>query len=178
MDKVFCSLQKVVCGQIWYPAVSVGSEPWWITTVLWGYLTMELGDCYCPLSCCCCSVAQLCPTFCNPMDCSTPSFPFLHHLSEIVQIHVHWVGDAIQSSCSLSSPSPLWEVPKYYASPQITDLRVFSPSFNWLQWSFHETINEGWKRGVNIAAVHGHVGNFPVSSGWVQSHLIYATTIW
>ena len=45
--------------------------------------------------------------FCYPMDCSTPGFPVLHHLSELAQTHVHWVGDAIQSSCPLSSPSPL-----------------------------------------------------------------------
>ena len=170
-------IDEAVCVQIWYPAVSVGSEPWWITTVLWGYLVMELGDCHCPVCCCCCSVAQLCPTLYNPMDCSTPSFPILHHLPEIAQIHVQWVGDAIQPSHSLSSRSP-WEVPKYCATTQITDLRVFSPSFNWLQWSFHETINEGWERSVNIAAVHEHVGNFLVPSGWVQPHLIYATTIW
>ena len=116
---------------------------------------MELGDCRCPLCCCCCSVAQLCPTLYDPMDCSTPTFPILHHLPELAQTHVHWVGGAIQPSRSLSSPSPLWEVPKYCATPQITDPRVFPPSFYWLQGSFHETINEDWERGVNIAAVHG-----------------------
>ena len=47
---------------------------------------------------CCSSVAQSCPTFCNPMDCSTGSFPVLHCLSELVQTHVHWVSDAIQPS--------------------------------------------------------------------------------
>ena len=55
---------------------------------------------------CCCSVAQLCLTLCDPMDCSTPGFPVLHHLLEIAQTNVHWVGDAIHPSCSLSSPSP------------------------------------------------------------------------
>ena len=52
------------------------------------------------------SVAQLCPTLCNPMDCSTSGFPVLHHLPELAQTHVHWVGDAIQQSHPLSSPSP------------------------------------------------------------------------
>ena len=52
------------------------------------------------------SVAQLCPTLCNPMDCSMPSFPVHHQLLELVQTHVHWVGDAIQPSHPLSSPSP------------------------------------------------------------------------
>ena len=44
----------------------------------------------------CCSVAQLCSTLCDPKDCNTPGFPVLHHLLEIAQIHVHWVGDAIR----------------------------------------------------------------------------------
>ena len=51
------------------------------------------------------SVAQSCPTLCNPMDCSTPGFPVHHQLPELTQTHVHWVGDAIQPSHSLSSPS-------------------------------------------------------------------------
>ena len=57
---------------------------------------------------CCCSwlVTQLCPTFCDPMDCSTPSFPIHHHLPELAQTHVHWVNDAIQPSHPLSSPPP------------------------------------------------------------------------
>ena len=56
--------------------------------------------------CCCCSVAQSCPARCKPLDCSTPSFPVLHYLPEFAQTLVHWVGDAIQPSQSLSSPSP------------------------------------------------------------------------
>ena len=52
------------------------------------------------------SVAQLHPTLCDPMDCSTPDFPVHHQLQELAQIHVHWVGDAIQPSYPLSSPSP------------------------------------------------------------------------
>ena len=52
------------------------------------------------------SSAQLCPILCNPMDCSTPSFPVHHQLPELVQTHVHQVGDAIQPSHPLSTPSP------------------------------------------------------------------------
>ena len=44
------------------------------------------------------SVAQLCPTFCYPMNCSTPAFPVHHYLPEFAQIHVHWIKDAIQPS--------------------------------------------------------------------------------
>ena len=45
-------------------------------------------------------------TLCNPMNCSIPGFPVLHCLPESAQTHVHWVGDAIQPSHPLLSPSP------------------------------------------------------------------------
>ena len=52
------------------------------------------------------SVPQLCLTLCNTMDFSTPSFPVHHQLPEFTQTHVHCIGDAIQPSHPLSSPSP------------------------------------------------------------------------
>ena len=52
------------------------------------------------------SVTQLCLTLCDPMNSSTPGLPVHHQLPESTQIHVHWVGDAIQPSHPLSSPSP------------------------------------------------------------------------
>ena len=59
------------------------------------------------MDCCCCfSVAQLCPTLRNPMDCSTPGLPVPYHLLEFAQTHVHWVGGAIQPSHPLPTPSP------------------------------------------------------------------------
>ena len=51
------------------------------------------------------SVTQLCPSHCDPMDCSTPGFPVHQQLPEFAQIHVYRVGDAIQISHLLSSPS-------------------------------------------------------------------------
>ena len=51
-------------------------------------------------------VTQSCPTLCNPMNCSMPGFPIHHQLLESTQTHVHWVGDTIQPSHLLSSPSP------------------------------------------------------------------------
>ena len=51
------------------------------------------------------SVAQSCLTLCDPMDCSIPGFPVHHQHLELTQTHVHFVGDAIQPSHSLSSPS-------------------------------------------------------------------------
>ena len=53
-----------------------------------------------------CSVAQSCPTLCNPMDCRTSGFPVLHHLPESAQTHVHWVDDAIQLPHPQSPPPP------------------------------------------------------------------------
>ena len=52
------------------------------------------------------SVAQSCLTLCDSMDCSTPGFPVHHQLPELTKTHVHWVGDAIQPSHPLLSPSP------------------------------------------------------------------------
>ena len=72
------------------------------------------------------SVAQLCPTLCDPMDCSTPGFPVHHQLPELAQTHVHQVGDAIQPFHPLSSPSlpafnlsqhqGLFQVSQFFAS--------------------------------------------------------------
>ena len=53
------------------------------------------------------SIGQSCPTLCNSMDCGTPGLPVHCQLPEFSQTHVHWVGDAIQPSHPLSSPSPL-----------------------------------------------------------------------
>ena len=52
------------------------------------------------------SVTQLGPTLCDPMIQSIPGLPVHHQYSESTQTHVHPVGDAIQQSQSLSSPSP------------------------------------------------------------------------
>ena len=59
-----------------------------------------------------CSVAQSCLILCDPMDCSMPGVPVIYHLLELAQTHVHWVGDAIQPSYPLMSPSP----PTFYLS--------------------------------------------------------------
>ena len=57
------------------------------------------------LLCYCCLVTKLC--ICSPMNCSMPGFPVLHYLPDFALTHVHWVGDAIQPSHPLLSPSPL-----------------------------------------------------------------------
>ena len=59
------------------------------------------------------SVTESCPTLCNPMDWSTPGLPVLHQLLELAQTPVHQVGDAIQPSHPLSSPSVSSTSPLY-----------------------------------------------------------------
>ena len=51
------------------------------------------------------SVAQSCPSLSDPMDCSTPGFPVHHQHPDLAQTHAHRVGDAIQTSHPLLSPS-------------------------------------------------------------------------
>ena len=52
------------------------------------------------------SITQLCPTLCDPMDCSKSGFPVYHQHLELAQTHVYQVGDAVQPSHPLSTPSP------------------------------------------------------------------------
>ena len=77
-------------------------------------------------------VAQLCLTLCNPMDCSTPSFPVHHQLPELAQIHVHLVGDTIQISHPLLSPLLL---PSVFSS--VSALHIRWPKY----WSFSFSIS-------------------------------------
>ena len=58
------------------------------------------------LSCCCCSVTKLCPPLRDSMDCSVPGLPVSHHPLELIQVHVHRIGDAIQPSHPLLLSSP------------------------------------------------------------------------
>ena len=63
------------------------------------------------------SVAQLCLTLCDPMNRSTPGLPVHHQLPEFTQTHVHRVGDAIQPSHFLSSPSPAHNPSQHQSFP-------------------------------------------------------------
>ena len=86
----------------------------------------------------CSSVAQPCPTLCNPMDCSRPGFPVHHQLLEIAQTHVHQVSDAIQPSHPLRSllllPSIFSSI-KNFSSESVLCIR-------WLKfWSFTFSIS-------------------------------------
>ena len=92
-----------------------------------------------PLSCqSVSSVAQLCPTLCNPMNHSTPGLPVHHQLLEFTQTHAHRVGDAIQPSHPLSSPSPPAPNPSQHQDLfQWSTLRMRWPKY----WSFSCSIS-------------------------------------
>ena len=100
---------------------------------------------------CCCSVAHLCLTLCDSMDCSTPWFPFLDHLLELAQTHVHWVGDAIQSSCLLLSPSPAFNLSQHQdlfkwvsSSYQVARVLQLQLQHQFFQWIFRTDFLLGW----------------------------------
>ena len=103
-----------------------------------------------------CSVAQLCPTLCNSMDCSTSGFPVLQHLPRLAQTHVHWVSGAIQPSCPLSPHSaPAFNLSQHQGLcqwvgsldkvPKVMELQLQHQSFQWifrddflhLEWSLY-----------------------------------------
>ena len=84
---------------------------------------------------------------CHPMDCSTPGFPVHHQLLKLAQSHVHWVGDAIQPSHPLSSPSsPVLNLSQHQgfikwvsSSHQVAKVLEFQlqhQSFQWIQGWF------------------------------------------
>ena len=92
------------------------------------------------------SVAQLYLTLWNPMDCSTPGFPVHHQFLELTQTHVHCIGDAIQPSYPLLSPSPpafslsqhqgLFQWVSSSHQWPILELLLQHQSFQWIQdWS-------------------------------------------
>ena len=62
---------------------------------------------------CCFSVTKLYLTLCDPMDCSTPSFPVPHYLLEFAQVHVHWISDAIKPSRPLPLSSPAFSLSQH-----------------------------------------------------------------
>ena len=98
-----------------------------------------------PLCCCFCLATKLCPTLCYPMDCSTPGLPVPHYLPEFAQVHVHWIGDAIQL------PHPLLP-----SSPFALNLSQHQSLFQWVGsyiswWKY-------WSFNFSISPSNEHVG--------------------
>ena len=77
------------------------------------YQLSHQGSPYIPLFPLFSSVIQLCPTICDSMDCSMPGLPVPHQLLELTQTHVQRLGDAIQPSHPLLSPSPAFSLSEH-----------------------------------------------------------------
>ena len=101
------------------------------------------------------SVAQPCPTLCNPMDCSTPGFPVHQQLLEPTQTHVHRVSDAIRPSHPLSSPSP----------PAL-NLSQHQHLFKWVSSSHQVAI--GLEFQLSIHPSHEHPGLISFRVDWLD----------
>ena len=119
---------------------------------------------------CCCSIAQSCPTLCDPMDCSTPGSPVLHYLPKLAQTHVHWVSDAIQPSHSLSPPSPpafnLYQhqglfqwVSSSHQVTKVLELQLQHQSFQWIlnEYSGLISFRIDW---LDLLAIQGTLKSF------------------
>ena len=83
------------------------------------------------------SVTQSRPTLCSPMNHRTPGLPVHHQLLEFTQTHVHWVGDAMQPSYPLSSPSPAPNPSHHQSLSNESTLRMRWPKY----WSFSFSIS-------------------------------------
>ena len=93
------------------------------------------------------SVTQSCPTLCDSMNCSTPGLPVHHQVLEFTQTHVHWVGDAVQPSHPLLSPSPpALNFPSIRVFSDESALRIRWPKY----WSFSFSISEHLMNKGNI----------------------------
>ena len=84
------------------------------------------------------SVAQSCPTLCNPMDCNMPGLPVYHQFPEFTQTHVHWLGDSIKLSHPLFSPSPpAFNLSQHQVFSNESVLRIRWPKY----WRFSFSIS-------------------------------------
>ena len=108
------------------------------------------------------SVAQLCPTLCYPMNRSMPGLPVHHQIPESTQTHVHWVGDAIQISHSLSSPSP--------PALNLSNIRVFSNvSALCIRWPKY------WSFSFNMSPSNEHPGLVSFRMDWLDLLAVQGT---
>ena len=108
------------------------------------------------------SVAQSCPTFCNPMNLSMPGLPVHHQLPEFTQNHVHQVGDAIQPSHPLSSLSPPAPNPFQHQS-----------LFQWVN-SSHEVVKY-WSFNFSIIPSKEHPGLISFRMDWLDLLAVQGT---
>ena len=108
------------------------------------------------------SVAQSCPTLCDPMNCSTPGLPVHHQLPESTQTHVHWVGDAIQPAHPLLSPFPPSSIfPNSRVFSNESALCIRQPKY----WSF----------SFNISPSNGYSGLISFRMDWLDLLAVQGT---
>ena len=128
---------------------------------------------------CCCSVTVLCLTLCDPIDQSQPGFPLLHYLSEFAQSHAHWLCDAIQPSCLLSSPSPpTFNLSQHQGLFQwVTSSHQVSKALELqLQYQFFMNIQGSFPLGwTGLISVQSKGPSRVFSNTSVQKHQIFCT---
>ena len=123
-------------------------------------------------------VAQSCLMLCEPMDCSTPGFPVHHQFPELAQTHIHQVGDAIQPSHPLLSPStPAFNLSQYQALSNESIIHIRWPKY----WSFSFSISPSNEYSglisfrmdwLDLLAVQGTL------KGLLQHHSSKASILW
>ena len=108
------------------------------------------------------SAAQSCLTLCNPMKCSTSGLPVHHQLTEFTETHVHRVGDAIQPSHPLSSPSP--------PAPNPSHCKSFSNESNLcMRWPKY------WSFSFSISPSREHPGLISFRMDWLDLLAVQGT---
>ena len=128
----------------------------------------------------CCSVTKLCPTLCDPMDCSTPGSPVLHHLMELAQIHIRWVDDAIQPPNPLLPPySPALKslqhqglfqrVGSSHQLAKVLGLQLQHQSFN-QRWLNREALVAKWVGLTHLISLQSKGPSRVFSSTRIQKH--------
>ena len=127
------------------------------------------------------SVAQSCPTLCDPMNRSTPGLPVHHQLSEFTQTHVHQVNDAIQPSHPRSSPSPPAPNPSQHQSLPMSQLFAWGgqsigvlPSASVLPMNTQDWSPLGWTSWISLQS-KGLSRVF--SNTTVQKHQFFGTQL-
>ena len=104
------------------------------------------------------SVAQLCPTLWDTTDCSMPGFPVHHQLPNLAQTHFHWVGDAIQPSHTLSSPSPVLSNIKVFSNKSVLCIswpKYYSFSFSISPSNEYSGLISFWIDWFDLLVVQG-----------------------
>ena len=109
------------------------------------------------------ALSQSRPTLWESIDCCTPGFPVLHHLPELAQTYVHWVGDAIQPSCLLPSPS----TPPHSVFPIVRD------------FSSESTLHIGWPKywsfSFSLSPSIEHPGLISFGMDWLDLLAVQGT---